>query len=93
MIEMGLLVAIGLVTMFAKLSWRKRMWLLSRPLLLDVTVFIGLNALHWGTFSGVMIAAIGALACSMLISFGRKAFGYIEKNVYFPGWLNISHKL
>ncbi len=92
-IESGVIVAAGLVFTFFKLSWNLRLKMLGRPLLLDVCVFIVLNMLHWGTFSGVMVAATGALVCSALISIGRKAVGYIDNGMYFPGYLNVIGKL
>lgn len=92
-IESGLIVAIGLLFMFLKLKWKARMRLLSNPLAMDVCIFIVLTWLHWGTFSGVMVAATGALICSGLITLGRWAFGYVEKGQYRPGTWNIGAKL
>jgi hypothetical protein len=84
-IESGFIVAAGLLLTFWKCSWQVRMWVLSRPLFMDILVFSGLNAMHWGSFSGVMVAATGALICSALLSIGRKCFGHIDRRVYFPG--------
>ena len=92
-IEMGVVVAIALVLWFIKLSWKNRILLLSYPLVLDVTVFTILTMIHWGTFSGVMTAAIGSLICSALISLGRWAFGYKEKGKYVPGVWDVSESL
>lgn len=93
MLEMGLVVAIGLIAMFLKLSWRSRIAMLSKPLAMDLAVFAGLNILHWGTFSGVMVAAVGALFCSMSISLGRRLFGFIEQGRYTRGFFDVSRKL
>jgi hypothetical protein len=93
MISMGLCVALGLIVMFCKLSWRKRLWCLSHPLALDISVFTLVSVLHWGTFSGMMVAAVAALACSMCISTGRWLFGYIKAGRYFPGRINILDKI
>lgn len=92
-IESGVIVALGLIFIFFKLSWSTRLKMLGFPLALDLSVFVLLNILHWGTFSGVMVAATGALVCSALISIGRKLFGYIERSTYFPGHLNMISKL
>ena len=92
-IESGVIVALGLVAWFTKVSWRNRLRLLSNPLALDISVFILLNALHWGTFSGVMVAATGALICSALITLGRKCYGYFDKGTYVPGLWNVKEKL
>ncbi len=92
-IESGLIVAAGLMFTFFKLSWKGRTWILSHPLIMDVTIFIVLNILHMGTFSGVMVAAVGALTCSGMLSLGRTVFGYCEGRLYYPGWYDISPHL
>lgn len=91
-IESGVIVALGLIFTFFKLSWRVRLRMLGHPLALDISTFVLLNFLHWGTFSGVMVAATGALVCSGLISLGRKMFGYVSKGVYYPGHLDMIGK-
>lgn len=93
MIEMGIVVGLGLLVMFIKMGWRWRMRLLSNPLAVDIVVFIGLTTLHWGTFSGVMVAAVGALFCSLVLSLGRWVFGHVTGGVYTPGIVNVRSKL
>ena len=85
MLEMGIVVALGLIVTFMKLSWKWRMRLLSHPVFVDVVVFVFLVSIHWGTFSGVMVATVGALFCSVCLSAGRWAFGYYEAGRYVPG--------
>lgn len=85
MLEMGFIVGLGLLVTFAKLSWRKRLQMLSYPLSADLLIFALLLVLHWGTFSGVMVATIGALTCSLVLGAGRWLFGFIERGVYKPG--------
>ncbi len=92
-IESGIIVALGLAFMFFKMSWRARIWTLSRPLFMDVTIFLLLNLIHMGTFSGVMVAAVGALVCSGMLTCGRTVFGYMEKRMYYPGWYDVSPHL
>lgn len=92
-IESGLIVAGGLLFTFTKFNWAQRMWMLSRPLFMDLVVFVLLNFLHWGTFSGLMVAATGALVCSGLLSFGRWYFGHVDKGVYYPGVINVVEKI
>jgi hypothetical protein len=92
-IEGGAMVAAGLLLTFTKCSWAMRMKMLSNPLFMDVLVFTTLTLIHWGSFSGVMIASIGAMICSGLLSLGRYTFGHIDKGVYYPGVRNISSKL
>ena len=93
MLELGVLVAMGLLFTLWKLSWRAKLWMFSHPLFVDVVVFIGLCAIHWGTFSGVMAATIGALFCSVTLSIGRWLFGHIANNRYHPGVINVASKL
>lgn len=93
MLEMGLIVGIGLLVSLAKMNWHWRMRVLSSPLTIDLLVFIVLTLIHWGTFSGVMVATIGALFCSLTLSAARKLFGYIESGAYKPGMFDVSDKL
>jgi hypothetical protein len=92
-IESGVIVAAGLLFTFMKCSWAARMRMLSNPLFMDVFIFILLNLIHWGTFSGVMVAATGALICSGLLSLGRYVYGHIDSGVYFPGMRDVSANL
>ena len=92
-IESGLIVAAGLLLMFWKTKWSVRMKMLSHPVAMDVFIFIALTWLHWGTYTGVMVAATGALVCSGMLSLGRYAFGYVEKRAYVPGVWNVGAKL
>lgn len=93
MIEMGVVVGIGLLVTLVKMSWAWRMRVLSNPILLDVIIFTALMLLHWGTFSGVMVATIGALTCSVVLSGARKLYGHIENGSYKPGYFDVSDKL
>lgn len=93
MFEAGIVVGIALLATLAKMSWSWKLRVLSHPLMMDVFIFIGLMILHWGTFSGVMVATIGAFVCSIILSCGRWLFGYMEKNVYVPGKFYMGHKL
>jgi hypothetical protein len=92
-IESGLFIAIGLMVVFMKLSWRARLRVLSHPLIMDIGTFVLIVAIHWGTYTGVMAATIAALTCSVLLGIGRKAFGYIERGEYKPGRIDIRSKL
>lgn len=85
MFEMGMFVALGLIVIFIKLPWRGRLMLLSHPVKVDVVVFISLCVLHGGTFSGVMVATIGAFLVSLCLSLGRWMFGYMAKGKHVVG--------
>lgn len=85
MIEMGLVVAVGLLAVFFKLSWRSRLRMLSHPLAMDIAVFMFLTWIHWGTYSGVMVATVGALTCSIVLGALRWAFGYMSAGKHVCG--------
>ena len=93
MLEMGILVALGLLVTLWKLSWRAKLWVLSHPVMFDIGIFILLMLAHWGTFRGVMVASIGALFCSLTLSAGRKCFGYYERGQYVRGFVDVRSKL
>lgn len=93
MIEMGIVVGIGLLVTLVKAAWNIKMWMLSHPLFMDAFIFIALCLIHWGTFSGVMVATVGALTCSLVLSAARKLYGHRENGVYVQGMYNVSDKL
>ena len=85
-LESGIIIFMGLILLFWKLPKHWRFRLLGMPLALDITVSVLAYIIHWGTFSGVMAAAVAGLMCSAFTSIGRKLFGYIDsKRVYHPG--------
>ena len=93
MIEMGIVVGIGLLVTLVKLSWQWRMRVLSSPLFMDALIFIALLLIHWGTFSGVMVATVGAMTCSLTLSAARALYGHMENGSYVPGYFDITRKL
>lgn len=40
-----------------------------------------------------MVASLGALICSGLITAGRHIYGHVDKGVYYPGVRNVAHEL
>jgi len=93
MFESGAVVCLGLAMWFGKCSWRTRLMLLSHPLAIDILIFTILTAVHWGTFSGVMSATIGAVMASVLLTIGRKVWGYNEDGKYIRGMVDVSEHL
>lgn len=84
-LESGVIIFVGLLLLFIKLPRRWVLRLLGYPLFLDLVVAILVYALHWGTFSGVMAAAVAGLMCSGFTALGRVLFGYVRGDVYHPG--------
>lgn len=95
MFSMGLVVALGLLVMLASVSWRAKIWITSHHLLVNVAIFIVLFILHGGngTFSGPMVATVGALFCHITIIGARKVIGYRANGQYVRGMWDISEKL
>lgn len=84
-IESGFIIFLGLLFLGIKLPRKRALMLLGYPLMLDAGVSIVAYSLHWGTFSGVMSAAVAGLLCSGFTSIARYSFGYIERGIYVPG--------
>ena len=88
-IESGMIIFIGLLLLFIKLPRRASLRLLNYPLTVDLAVSAIAYTLHWGTFTGVMAAAVAGLMCSGFTMLGRTLFGYIAKGVYYPGYIRL----
>ena len=84
-IESGVIIFLGMLLLGLKLKTRTSLTLLGRPLALDFGVSALAFFMHYGTFSGVMAAAVAGLMCSGFTSCARYAFGYIETGKYIPG--------
>lgn len=89
-IESGFIIFLGLLFLSFKLPVRTSLRLLGYPLTVDLSVSILAFVMHYGTFSGVMAAAVAGLMTSAYTSVARKLFGYISDNTYYPGTIAIS---
>ena len=86
-IESGVIILLGFLALFLKLRRRTLLVLLGKPLAVDLAGSILAYALHWGTFSGVMAAAVAGLMLSTLTAVSRWCVGYIDSGLYYPGRL------
>ena len=84
-IESGVIIFFGMLLLGIKLPRKVSLKLLGRPLALDLGISVLAYVLHYGTFAGIMAAAVAGLMCSGFTSAARYAFGYIEKGSYVPG--------
>ena len=84
-IESGVIIFLGMLLLGIKLPRRVSLKLLGYPLALDLSVSVLAYAMHYGTFSGIMAAAVAGLMCSGFTSCARYAFGYIEGKRYHKG--------
>lgn len=88
-IESGIVVFVGLLLLFLKLPRRTSLKLLAYPLTLDLIVSVFAYAIHWGTFTGVMAAAVAGLMCSGFTALARWLFGWIDRRGYHRGLISI----
>lgn len=86
-IESGVIIFLGLLLLGAKLPRYLSMRALGQPFWLDLGCSLLAFVMHYGTFSGVMAAAVAGLMCSGFTSLARYAVGYVHKDVYYPGKL------
>lgn len=84
-IESGVIIFLGMLFLGLKLKAKTSLTLLGYPLALDFFVSIIAFIMHYGTFSGVMAAAVTGLMCSGFTTIARYAFGYIKAGTYYPG--------
>ena len=84
-IESGVIIFLGMLLLGIKLPRHISLKLLGRPLALDFGVSVLAYILHYGTFSGIMAAAVAGLMCSGFTSVARYAFGYIKDKRYHKG--------
>ena len=84
-IESGVIIFLGMLLLGLKLKAKTSLTLLGHPLALDFSVSALAFIMHYGTFSGVMAAAVAGLMCSGFTSLARYAFGYIKGGKYHPG--------
>jgi hypothetical protein len=85
MIGNGLVLILGLTFLLMKLPRRKALQLLGHHLWLDVGTVVLMTIVHFGTFSGLMAAAVAGMMCSLFTWTARWLFGYIERGKYHPG--------
>jgi hypothetical protein len=88
-LESGVIIFVGLLLLFIKLPRRMALTLLNYPLSVDIAVSVVAYTLHWGTFTGVMAAAVAGLMCSGFTMLGRAIFGYIAKGIYYHGYFKL----
>lgn len=82
-IESGVIIFLGPLLLFIKLPKRTALRLLGYPLMLDLVVSTFTLLVHWGTFSGVMAAAVAGLMCSGFTTTAPWLFGWIDRKGLF----------
>ena len=85
----GFAIFLGLVFIFIKLPRRTMLKWLHYDVVLDLAVTLIVLAIHFGTFSGVMAATFAGLLTSIGTTLAKRAFGHIQGDLYFPGFINL----
>ena len=89
----GAFVFVGFLLFFLKLRPRRMLWLLGHSLWLDLGVSAIAFVMHYGTFTGVMAAAVAGLLTSFATMLAVWLFGVVKNNHYYPGVFDIRDKL
>lgn len=85
LLGMSLATAIGFVILLLSAPRLIVLRLLGVPFILDAAGTVFMFWMHWGTFSGVMVATFAAGMWSLTVRFARWWIGYIEGNRYYFG--------
>lgn len=85
MIETGFIVFLSLAVLAWRLPRKAKLWLLGHPLWLEVPFGIAAYMLHYGTFSGMMAAAVAVIMIFMCVQFGKWLIGYTLNGRYHKG--------
>lgn len=92
-IESGIIIFVGFLLLILKLPKWQIAVMLGKPLTVDLAASALAYVLHFGTFTGVMAAAVAGLMMSAMTTFGRELIGYTVKRKgrweYTPGVFNI----
>lgn len=89
----GFIVFLGFLMIAGKLSLKTNLKLLGQAMWVDLFITVIAFIMHFGTFSGVMAAAVAGLLCSMTTSLMIKLVGYIKNGKYYPGYFNLANNL
>lgn len=88
LLGMGVLGAIGMFILVMRLPRGLMLRLLGTPFILDVGFTALMFWMHWGTFSGVMVATFAGMMGSVAISMARRCIGYRDRSGYHKGWFD-----
>lgn len=70
---LGILSAVGIFMLFDRVGIKKA---LGYPIALDVIGGFVLSMAYFGTFSGMVVGIVSGIALSIMITYGRRWFGY-----------------
>lgn len=68
---------------------KKRLWLLGHPAWLEIPFVVLAYVLHYGTFSGMMAAAVAGILVFGFTELAKRIIGYTDKKGFHQGWIRI----
>jgi hypothetical protein len=87
-IETGFIVFLSLMVIVWRLPRSWVLWLLGHPLWLEAPFGLLAYALHYGTYSGMMAAAVAVIMCYIFVQCARGLIGYTNgRGKFTPGVL------
>jgi hypothetical protein len=86
-LETGTIVFLSLLVLVWRLPRKTMLRLFGTPWLIELPFGLLAYLLHWGTFSGMMAAAVAAILCFGFVQAGRATVGFIKSGQYYPGFV------
>lgn len=78
---------------FLRLPLLRRLRFLAYPFFMDITFTVVLMVVFSGTATGILAATFAGLLVSASISFYRRRYGFIRKNKYHVGRINLRKEI
>lgn len=97
MIESGLILFIGILVVMGKTPKSLLKKILGYDYIVDIIVSVGVGVAMYGTYSGMMAAAVAGIAISAAMFLAKRIVGFqrYERGEgwveYVPRWRNQSH--
>ena len=86
----GFAVFFAALLLVIKLPPRWLLRMLNYDLIIDFSVSALVLLIHAGSFDGVASATIAGLLTSIATSGAKRLFGYIDRGVYYPGYMTLN---
>ena len=85
----GLVIFLSTILVLIKRHRLSMVRALNDDLAIDVAASAVVLAVHFGTSSGLIAATLAGLLSSVATCSAKRAFGYLRKGRYHPGWINL----
>ena len=89
----GILIFIAFWVIFLRLQVVTRLKIIAHPFLMDVTVTIAVILMYGGTGLGLLAGTMAGVLVSISISTYRARYGFIRKDIYHIGRVNLTPEI